>query len=124
MDEGLEAMTVTDPVLDLVGVQILANAGKSLEQLLADATGEQLRQLMQAAEQVSAAAEREVLRRNAAEGADHGSIAAARYIRGWSLRDIADELGCSHETVRQELLGAGVRLRTQSRRARRGGGRG
>jgi hypothetical protein len=58
-------VTITDPVLDLLGVQVLASAGKSLAEILADATGEQLRQLMAAAEQVSAAAEREVLRRNA-----------------------------------------------------------
>lgn len=58
-------MTDADPVLDLLGVQVLAAAGRSLDELLATASGAQLRSVAAAAEQVSTAVEREVLRRNA-----------------------------------------------------------
>ena len=41
----------------------------------------------------------------------------ALYADGWTIKRIAPRVGCSHETVRQILLRAGMSLRPRSYRS-------
>ena len=41
----------------------------------------------------------------------------ALYADGWTIKRIAPRVGCSHETVRQILLRAGISLRPRSYRS-------